>query len=331
MNGLKSGMNDKIWPKVSLIVANLNVRDMLRECLRSIYELDYPDYEVIVVDTGSTDGAPDMVSREFPGVKLIRERMTGVIPAINKGLVASRGDIIAFVLNNDETYSRAWLKNLVDELCLSEEKKIVGGVRAKYEARNIVQAAGIMRAPFRFHGSMDLFPYRGMSIDNLPKKPFEVDYLYTLVFRRELIDLIGLCDEKFRVYFEDADYCERARRAGYKILTVPNAVSYHRGGVSLRTLGVRGFYYLKREEVRFFIKHYELKWMLLSLIKWAASMMAVILSCLLGRARIGSRRLSAEESCELCRLFLKSILWNVENIGDHVRSRLMLRSIRPSA
>jgi GT2 family glycosyltransferase len=312
------------WPKASLIISNLNGKYMLRECLQSLFELDYPDYEIIVVDAGSTDGTPDMVSREFPQVRLLKDGRIGIGEAINKGFAASGGDIIAFDLNNDETFSRGWLKTLVNELCSSQEKKVVSGVRVYYGTDGIIQSAGARAT------APELSLYGGVSIEDVPKKPFEVDHAWVCVFKRELLGLIGFCDEKFYIYFEDSDFCERAKRAGYKIFVVPTAVSYHRGGATLKTFGARLFYHIRRGQVRFFIKHFGLKRMVFALINWAFGTILDILYCPLGRARIESRRLSSKESCELCKVLLKCILWNLRNIGDHVKSRLIMRSIRPS-
>ena len=93
------------YPKVSLIISNFNGKDMLRDCLLSLKQLDYPDYEIIIVDAASTDGAPQMVKEEFPEVILVNsKRKLGVDEAINIGLKKASGEIIGFDLNNDELF-----------------------------------------------------------------------------------------------------------------------------------------------------------------------------------------------------------------------------------
>jgi glycosyltransferase involved in cell wall biosynthesis len=67
-----------------LIISNLNGKEMLKECLNSLERLDYPNYEIIVVDAGSTDGAPELVAKQFPRVRLIREKRIGIGEAIKR-------------------------------------------------------------------------------------------------------------------------------------------------------------------------------------------------------------------------------------------------------
>ena len=90
------------YPKVTLIIPNLNGKKLLKECLTSLTKLDYTDYEIIVSDGGSTDGTCDMIKKDFKKVRLIREEGAGIGRSNNLGMKAAIGEIIAFDLNNDE-------------------------------------------------------------------------------------------------------------------------------------------------------------------------------------------------------------------------------------
>ena len=324
-------MDNITWPKVSLIISNLNGKEMLKECLESLERLDYPNYEIIVVDAGSTDGAPEMVSKEFPRVRLLREKRIGIGEAINKGLIAAQGDINAFDINNDEVFSRDWLKILVGELLSSKEKKVVEGVRLVHGSKGVVDAAGGL---VRFNG-FSFVRGRHEKFEDLPKIPTEVTYAGTPVFKRELLNVIGFCDEKYYIWCEDVDFCEKARRAGYKILSIPSAISYHKRGATLKSLGAKTHYYIWRNRVRLFIKHYSLVRMFVALAIWAgylAGNMVVILSS--SRrilSLIGIRSAHMPKSRELFMALLESIFWNLKNLEDHFRARAVIQSIKPIA
>lgn len=320
------------WPKVSLIISNFNGKDMLRECLRSLERLIYPSYEIIVVDAGSTDGAPEMVSAEFPDVRLLREGRIGIGEAINKALIAARGDIIAFDLNNDEVFSKDWLMVLVNELLSSEEKKVVGGARVVYGSSGIVDAAGgqIGYAGRYFaQGS-------GKRIEDLGKSPIEVTYVATPVFKRELLDVIGLVDEKYYVWCEDWDFCEKARRAGYKVFSIPSAISYHRGGTTVKSLGAKLLYYSTRNRIRLFVKHYPIMRMVVASLVWIAYMVKNIVRLFPPVRRIyyltgiSHTHMPSRKLAEHYIALLKSIWWNLENLGDHFKARRLVQLIKPS-
>jgi GT2 family glycosyltransferase len=320
------------WPKVSLIISNFNGKDLLRECLMSLEKLAYPSYEIIVVDAGSTDGAPEMVNREFPDVRLLKEGRIGIGEATNKALITAQGDIIAFDLNNDEVFSREWLSVLVNELLSSDEKKVVGGARIIYGSSGIVDAAG-----GRIGYAGRYFPQgSGKSIQDLGESPIEVTYVGTPVFKRELLDLIGLCDEKYYISCEDWDFCEKAKRAGYKVFSLPTAISYHRGATTVKSLGANLLYYSTRNRIRLFIKHYPIMRMVVASLVWIALMVrraaalfppARRIYYLIGivHTHVPSRKLG-----ELYMALFNSVWWNLENLRDHFEARGLVQLIKPS-
>jgi len=317
------------WPKASLIISNFNGKEMLRECLRSLEKLQYPDYEIIVVDAGSTDGSADLVRSEFPDVRLLREKKIGIGEAINKGLMVAHGDIIAIDLNNDEVFSQDWLIVLVNELLSSEERKVVGGVRVVYESNGIIDAAGGQVG----YTGLGFVRGKGKSIKDLPQSPSEVTYLGTMIFQKELLKKIGMCDEKYYLRTEDWDFCEKARRAGYKIVSVPSAMSYHRRSATIKSSGVRNIYYSSRNRVRLYIKHYPLIRMIFALLVWAAYMVANSIQLFFPTRKIllflgfEYTHLFSRQSSELFTALLKSLWWNLENLRDHFKARKVVQSI----
>jgi len=103
-------------PRISVIVLSWNGRAHLERCLESLQAQTCPDFEVVVVDNGSTDGSPDLVAQRFPAVRLIRQATNlGFAAGSNAGIQATSSEFVA-TLNNDAWAEPAWLAELVQAL-----------------------------------------------------------------------------------------------------------------------------------------------------------------------------------------------------------------------
>jgi GT2 family glycosyltransferase len=239
-------------PFVSIVISNYNGGAFIKECLNSLINLDYPNYEIIVVDAGSTDGSPEFISMHFPSVRLIKVGRMGIGKAINIGIKQARGEVIVFDFNSDEIASKKWLSNLIDVLYSSERIGVVGGTRILYGTNGIIDDAG-MKFNIFGHASKIL---RGRTLNYLHKEPAEVDYVNCVATRREVINKIGMLDETFYIYGEDADFCIRAKKAGYKVIQVPSAITYHKVSASIGGQTPKQIYFLRRANMRIAIKHF---------------------------------------------------------------------------
>lgn len=315
-----------ISPKVSLIISNFNGKDMLRDCLNSLIKLNYPNYEIIVVDAASTDGTQEMIKKEFGDVILIEgnERF-GIGEAINIGISKSKGEIIAFDLNNDEVFSKNWLKFLVKELLSTDEKKVVGGTRLLYGSDGIIEDAGLK---INFLGQGTLIN-RNKNISDISINVEEVDFVGCPVFYRKLLDEIGLCDEKYYFFFEDSDFCERAKKIGYKIINVYSAISYHRRSATIVAESPKSYYFLRRNTVRFIIKHYSPLRLCIASIWWFLTMFLDVLKFfpLTQKTLLYLGILKMRYEQEHFKALVNAIYWNIKNIKDHFKARIEQRSI----
>ncbi|MDH5686564.1 MAG: glycosyltransferase family 2 protein [Candidatus Bathyarchaeota archaeon] len=237
-------------PFVSVVISNLNGAEVLGECLDSLRRLTYPNYEVVVVDAQSDDGSCDLVERSFPWVKLIKARRIGVGEAINIGIRASKGRLIAFDFNNDEVAHPSWLSSLVEVIKESDDIGIVGGTRVFHGSDNRIFEAG-MKLDFFFHTHQR---HRLKRIDDIPMELVNVDYVAVGLFRRELIDEIGWFDEDYYFYGEDADFCLRTRRRGYRVVNVPWALTSVKGSLTVGEGSPRQIYFSRRAGIRLVLK-----------------------------------------------------------------------------
>jgi len=204
--------NRKKAPSVSVVVATYNGARTLEACLQSLVELDYPDFEVIVVDDGSTDRTPEIV-RGYPSVRLIREPANrGLSVARNTGIAASTGEIVAFT-DSDCIADKDWLNYLVQTL-ESGDYAAVGGPNISPPAHDRVQAC-VAAAP----GSPSHVLLTDVEAEHVPG--------CNMAFYKWALETIDGFDPIFRKAGDDVDVCWRLLQGGFKIGFSPSAVVWH--------------------------------------------------------------------------------------------------------
>ncbi|MFH1736022.1 MAG: glycosyltransferase family 2 protein [bacterium] len=221
---------ENISPKVAVIVVNWNRRDDTLDCLSSISEITYHQFRVILVDNASKDGSSDAVRSKFPEVKLIQaDKNLRFAGGNNLGLrdVLDHGDEFCLLLNNDTTVEPDFLDKLI-ETAQSDQRIGLVGPKILYHSRPDVIwfAGGVLKPAWGY--------VRHFGLRQQDRGDFDlrrgVSFLTgcCLLIRRKLIEEIGLLDEDFYLYSEDADYCLRAVKAGYKLIYEPKARIYHK-------------------------------------------------------------------------------------------------------
>ena len=227
---------------LSVCIVTYKARDLLHECLYSLYEnTQLPGLEVIVVDNGSLDGVGEMLQQEYPAVQFIQNvENAGFTRPMNQALrVASGGYLLQ--LNPDTLI----LPNALDQLVgFMESNTEVGICSPKVLNRDHTLQKSCRRGEPKpwamisyFLGLSALFPrskfFSGYHLNYMDENAIhEVAGVSgsCMLIRREVIDQIGYLDERFFAYQEDADFCFRARQAGWRIYYLPQAQIIHYGG-----------------------------------------------------------------------------------------------------
>jgi GT2 family glycosyltransferase len=227
---------------ISAIVVTYNSSDVIRECLSSLVAVanELP-LEIIVVDNDSTDETPEIVSQEFPSVKLIHNNNTGYGAGNNRGFKAAIGEYIA-IINPDLIISPDALKALVNHL---EENTNVGIVGPKLldGNGNLIDSAcppySAWRSLSKYFG-LEKFSTKLVSGDYYNKsinmqEPFNVAWLggACLVMSREVYHQLKGFDEDFFLFVEDVDICNRAQNNGWDIVYLPNTIVTHYASTSV--------------------------------------------------------------------------------------------------
>lgn len=241
--------------KASVIILAWNGMSYLEACLNAVLGQEYPDFEVIVVDNASTDGSADFIAAQYPQVRLIRnERNLGFAAGNNVGLRAATGDVLV-LLNQDTEVQSGWLAALVAEL-QTAGVGIAGG-KAYYPDGRIQHAGGYLNE----RGEGSHFGVRQEDHGQFDEGR-DVDYVTgaALAITRTAFQAVGELDEVFApVYYEDVDWCYRARQAGFRVLYVPQATLVHKEASSAATMDHAGMYIFHRHRIRFVLKHWPLK------------------------------------------------------------------------
>ncbi len=216
--------------KISFIVVNWNGKKTIAECLDSILSQTYPNSEIIFIDNFSSDGSLELVKEKYTIDKLLAlDRNYGYAKANNIGFEHVRGEYLALV-NNDAILSPDWLEKAI-AVFQSGHYKNVGSVATKnidYYQRNLIDTAGV-----EFLGFGAGWDYKNLPIDskevNQRKEVFGACATAAL-YKKSIIDKVGLFDPNYFIYFEDTELSFRLRLFGYTCVYEPEAVCYHYGG-----------------------------------------------------------------------------------------------------
>ena len=207
------------FPKVSVVVCSYNGARTLRDCMKSLGQLHYPDYEIIFVDDGSKDNTQEIM-KDFPTVTNIVQVNKGLSVARNVGIAAATGEVVAFT-DSDCMVDRDWLYFLVNTL-LSADFAAVGGPNISPPATDWIQAT-VGAAP----GSPSHVLLTDTVAEHVPG--------CNMAYHKWALEEIGGFDPEYRKAGDDVDVCWRLMQRGYVIGFSPAAVVWHYRRFEVRT------------------------------------------------------------------------------------------------
>src|ERR1700752_218266 len=223
---------------VIIIILNFNKKEDTLKCLESVFRLDYYPYKTVVVDNGSTDGSVEAISKTFPEVHLIRSNNNlGASGGRNLGIQYANKSFnykYLFFLDNDTLVEDSSLPKLTEALKNDKEAGFAFPKAYRAPLSNIIMSVGIYVNLYTGSiydmgaGETDQGQY------NLPRYVHACG-AFGFLAKKEVFSQIGCFDEIFNPYsWEDVDLSLRAGKRGFKILYVPEALIYHKGGKLVR-------------------------------------------------------------------------------------------------
>ena len=252
---------------VSVIIVNWNTKELLRDCLSSVYEhAGNVDYEIIVIDNASTDGSASMVKDDFRQVILIENSDNrGFATANNQGMAVAKGRYV-LLLNSDTIVLDNSIANTV-RFADDNPRAAVTGCRVLNPDRTL------QRTCFMFPSILNMLLSSTYLYKLFPKSRFfgreqmtwwdrndvrQVDAVTGcfMLVRREAIEQAGMMDEHFFMYGEETDWCYRFRQKGWKVMFAPVGEIIHFGGQSTAQQPVAMIVQLRLSILKFMKKHY---------------------------------------------------------------------------
>jgi GT2 family glycosyltransferase len=217
-------------PQVSIIILNRDGKDLLKRFLPSVFALAYSNYEVIIVDNGSTDGSVELLKKGFPEAKLVKGKSNYTWSQGNsEGAAKAKGDYFWFV-NNDVENSPDSLQQLIEFMEANRDVGICAPLAYNYGDKEIIQTAGFSFS--RFAQSRAL----GSGLKNLmTSQPYEVSYApgLALLMRRSVYEKMGGFDPDLLTLGDDIDISLRCWFQGYRVMVVPVSIVWHMGRATI--------------------------------------------------------------------------------------------------
>jgi GT2 family glycosyltransferase len=300
-------------------------------CLSSLLKTVYPDFEITLVDNSSRDGTVEYVTSHYPNVRIIEMKENLGYAGGNNVALRSIDDESKYVaiVNNDVVFDKRWLLELVKQL---ERDLSIGACQPKILS---------LLDPKRFEyngacgGFLDFYGYpclRGRVLDSIEEDIGQYDSVREIfwaggcafLLRRKILEETGLLDEAFFMHFEEIDLCWRIHLRGYKILSVPSSIVYHKGGESgisqeMMLLKYRNnvFMLLKNYGLRSLVKRVPIRVFtdITSVLKVGLAPVKAYLWIIRNFKTVWSHRVHVQE--------------NIRTIGDDVITEIMIKALVP--
>jgi GT2 family glycosyltransferase len=299
---------------VSIIIVNYNGKKWLQKCLDSLFEQTYTNFEIILVDNNSSDDSIEFLRSNYSDTRLKiieHKENSGFAGGNNVGFKYARGEYI-ILLNNDTWVEKNYIINFITAF---DEIPNLGCAQSKIllmDTPEKIDSAGSFwtKSTFLYHYGF---------FKNTNDKKYNVNYKVfstkgaSVIYRKDILDKVGLFDDKFWCYYEETDLNHRLWLAGYESWYYPGAICYHaNGGTSLtfdnETIQFHNF----KNKIRSFLKNFEL----ITLI-WVIPMHLLIITFL-------GIIWTLQGKFKYTQALAKAIMWNISVLGEtyHLRKKI---------
>jgi len=312
-------------PAVSVIVLNYNGAGYVRECIDGLLRQSWRDYELIVVDNGSTDGSLEILKDTLPpGAKLIENGVNlGYAGGNNRGIEQSSGEWVALV-NNDAVPDRFWLQRLMEAVGEDKHAGDIGMAASKilcYDRRDILDNTGHLIYPDGLNRGRGRLERDGGQYDAEREALFPSGCAG--LYRREMLEQVGLFDPDFFAYGDDADLGLRGRLMGWRCVFVPRAKVYHRYSAGAGAYSEFKAYHVERNRVWVMVKLFPASWIAVSPVYTLLRYGLQAYGAFSGKGAAGMFARSGGKA-RLARVLFKALADAAGGLGRNIRKRRLI-------
>jgi len=248
-------------PLVSIITINYNQSSVTMDLLRTIRGLSYPNVEVIVVDNASPNDRPEIIKERYPEVKLIKsETNLGFAGGNNLGVMEAKGDYLLFI-NNDTEVPRHFIEPLLETL---EYHPDIGMVSPKIKFHwnpELIQYAGFTAMnPYTIRNSAIGYHQKD---DGRYDAAGDTDSIHgaAMMVPRRIVEEVGTMTEQYFLYYEEHDWAQQVKRAGYRLYYQPASYILHKESIATGKNSPLKTYYLTRNRILYARRNFN-RWQL---------------------------------------------------------------------
>ncbi|MDD3806822.1 MAG: glycosyltransferase family 2 protein [Candidatus Marinimicrobia bacterium] len=247
--------------KVSVIIPHYKGRAILQACLQSLTASTFLEKEILLVDNGTIDDSLEMVTKEFPHVRILQnEKNLGFAGGCNRGIYAAHGEYLLF-LNNDTIHDPGWIEPLVEWLDTHPETASVMPKILSYSRRDWFDYSGAAGGLLDYYG----YPFaRGRLLDYIEQdhgqynNPIEIFWSSGTAFmmRKKALEESGVFDETFFAHMEEIDLHWRLHLLNWKAFCIPASIIWHHSGWTLPPNSYRKKYLNHRNNLIMLLANY---------------------------------------------------------------------------
>lgn len=297
-------------PLVSIISVDYNQPKFTLEFLSSLKGISYKNIEVIIVDNGSKEDPSELFLREYPEAKVLVSKVNlGFAGGNNIGIREAKGKYILF-LNNDTEVEPGFLEPIV---ALMESDPNIGMASPKilFPENNILQYAGAFAVnPYTGRGSRrgNMETDKGQYDANIET---ELCHGAAMIVPLEVIRRVGLMPELFFLYYEEIDWCEMIKRAGYKVFYIADSKVFHKESMSVGKSNPLKTYYMARNRLIFMRRN----------VRGMRFLISMLFFILFTIPKNFLYFISKNQFSHL-KAYLRGIVWNMYNFDVHKNVKL---------
>jgi len=244
-------------PSVCIVIVNWNQKGLTEECLKSLKNITYARAKTVVVDNGSTDGSIEYLRERYPEIKYISNAENlGFSGGNNVGIeyaVAEGFDYI-YLLNNDTEVDSNFLTDIITATQKDPKIGIAGSTVFYFSSPDTVWYAG-GHANWISGDMLDPRVGKQLTVDELPLEDVDEVAGAGMLIKRQVIEDVGVLDPSFFIYFEETDWCQRAKKYGWRVVWVPESKVWHKVSMTFGELSPVMIYLMTRNRWLFMWKH----------------------------------------------------------------------------